>query len=101
MMPRVKQERRGSERGSHPLLVYINPRQSRQRCFLLHHLINSQTHNQKPLQTIKPPNQILTMESAKQAANYVAETVQGAVSGVSKETNKEVAKDSNAPIGTR
>lgn len=41
------------------------------------------------------------MESAKQAVNYVAETVQGAVSSVSKEGNKEVAKDSNAPIGTR
>ncbi|KAH7019252.1 glucose-repressible protein Grg1 [Ilyonectria destructans] len=41
------------------------------------------------------------MESAKQAFNYVAETVQGATSGVSKEANKEVAKDSNAPIGTR
>ncbi|KAF7541060.1 hypothetical protein G7Z17_g12049 [Cylindrodendrum hubeiense] len=41
------------------------------------------------------------MESAKQAFNYVAETVQGAASGVSKEANKEVAKDSNAPIGTR
>ncbi|KAG9251467.1 glucose-repressible protein [Emericellopsis atlantica] len=41
------------------------------------------------------------MESIKQGANYVAETVQGAVSGASKEANKEVAKDSNAPIGTR
>ncbi|KAH8171133.1 glucose-repressible protein grg1 domain-containing protein [Sarocladium implicatum] len=41
------------------------------------------------------------MESAKQAVNYVSETVQGALSGASKEANKEVAKDSNAPIGTR
>jgi hypothetical protein len=41
------------------------------------------------------------MESVKQAANYVSETVQGAVSGVSKETNKEIAKDSNVDIGTR
>ena len=41
------------------------------------------------------------METVKQAANYVSESVQGAVSGVSKEANKEVAKDSNAPIGTR
>ncbi len=41
------------------------------------------------------------MESAKQAANYVSETVQGAISGASKETNKEVAKDSNANVGTR
>lgn len=41
------------------------------------------------------------METAKQAANYVSETVQGAISGASKETNKEVAKDSNASVGTR
>ncbi|CEJ91145.1 Putative Grg1 protein [[Torrubiella] hemipterigena] len=41
------------------------------------------------------------MESAKQAVNYVAESVQGAISGVSKEANKEVAKDSNASVGTR
>lgn len=41
------------------------------------------------------------MESVKQAANYVSETVQGAVAGASKETNKEVAKDSNADVGTR
>lgn len=41
------------------------------------------------------------METAKQAVNYVAESVQGAVSGVSKEANKEVAKDSNANVGTR
>jgi hypothetical protein len=41
------------------------------------------------------------MESAKQAVNYVAETVQGAVSGASKETNKEIAKDGNASLYTR
>lgn len=41
------------------------------------------------------------MESIKQGANSVSETVQKAASGVSKETNKEVAKDSNASIGTR
>jgi hypothetical protein len=41
------------------------------------------------------------MESIKQGANYVAESVQQAVSGGSKETNKQVAKDSDAPIGTR
>ncbi|PHH61369.1 hypothetical protein CDD81_447 [Ophiocordyceps australis] len=41
------------------------------------------------------------MESIKQAANYVSETVQGAASGVSKEANKEVAKDSNVNVGTR
>lgn len=41
------------------------------------------------------------MESAKQAVNYVSESIQGAVSGVSKEANKEVAKDNNANVGTR
>ncbi|KAF7552570.1 hypothetical protein G7046_g7371 [Stylonectria norvegica] len=41
------------------------------------------------------------MESVKQGANYVAETVQQATSGASKEGNKQVAKDSNAGIGTR
>ncbi|OAA51903.1 glucose repressible protein Grg1 [Metarhizium rileyi] len=41
------------------------------------------------------------MESVKQAANYVSESVQGAVSGASHETNKEIAKDGNANVGTR
>ncbi|CAM1508395.1 Fc.00g052430.m01.CDS01 [Cosmosporella sp. VM-42] len=41
------------------------------------------------------------MDSIKQGANYVAETAQKATSGVSKEGNKEVAKDNNAGIGTR
>ncbi|PHH90317.1 hypothetical protein CDD83_3991 [Cordyceps sp. RAO-2017] len=41
------------------------------------------------------------MESVKQAANYVSETVQGVTSGASKEANKEVAKDSNVAVGTR
>ncbi|KAL7962462.1 glucose-repressible protein Grg1 [Trichoderma compactum] len=41
------------------------------------------------------------MDSIKQGANYVGEKVQQATSGASKETNKQVAKDSNAPVGTR
>ncbi|KAL6897030.1 glucose-repressible protein Grg1 [Trichoderma evansii] len=41
------------------------------------------------------------METAKQAFNYVAESVQGATAGVSKETNKEIAKNENAGVGTR
>lgn len=41
------------------------------------------------------------MESIKQAANYVSESVQGATSNVSKEANKEVAKDNNVNVGTR
>jgi hypothetical protein len=41
------------------------------------------------------------METAKQAFNYVAETVQGATAGVSKETNKEIAKNDNVDVSTR
>jgi len=41
------------------------------------------------------------MESIKNAANYVAESVQGAGSEASKEANKSVAKDNNASIGSR
>lgn len=35
------------------------------------------------------------------AANYVSETIQGGGATASKEANKEVAKDSNASVGTR
>jgi hypothetical protein len=41
------------------------------------------------------------METAKQAFNYVSESVQGAVSGASKETNKEIAKNDNVSVGSR
>ncbi|KAK7416859.1 hypothetical protein QQX98_004917 [Neonectria punicea] len=41
------------------------------------------------------------MDSVKQGADYVAEKVQKGTSTASKETNKEEAKDSNAPIGSR
>jgi hypothetical protein len=41
------------------------------------------------------------MDSIKQGANFVSEKAQEAVSGTSKEANKEVAKDNNASIGTR
>lgn len=41
------------------------------------------------------------MESLKQGANFVTDKAQQAVSGTSKEANKEVAKDANTPIGTR
>ena len=41
------------------------------------------------------------MESIKNAANYVSESIQGAGSETSKEANKQVAKDNNANIGTR
>lgn len=41
------------------------------------------------------------VDSATSAVNYVSESAQQLASGASKETNKEVAKDSNASIGTR
>ncbi|KAF3071667.1 glucose-repressible protein grg1 domain-containing protein [Trichoderma breve] len=41
------------------------------------------------------------METVKQAVNYVAESVQGATSGMSKETNKEIAKNDNVDVSTR
>ncbi|KAH0492608.1 hypothetical protein TgHK011_007555 [Trichoderma gracile] len=41
------------------------------------------------------------METAKQAFNYVAESIQGATSGASKETNKEIAKNDDVPVSTR
>jgi hypothetical protein len=41
------------------------------------------------------------MDTVKDAANYVSESVKGAGAQVSKEGNKEVAKDSNASAGTR
>ncbi|KAJ5963177.1 hypothetical protein N7481_002898 [Penicillium waksmanii] len=41
------------------------------------------------------------METAKNAANYVSESVKGTGHETSKEANKHVAKDSDAGIGTR
>ncbi|KAJ5196559.1 Glucose-repressible protein Grg1 [Penicillium cf. viridicatum] len=41
------------------------------------------------------------METAKNAVNYVSETVQGGGAEASKETNKHVAKDSDASLGSR
>ncbi|CAF0937168.1 unnamed protein product [Didymodactylos carnosus] len=41
------------------------------------------------------------VEKAKDAYNYVAETVQGAVASFSGDTNKETAKDSDKPMGER
>lgn len=41
------------------------------------------------------------MDTIKNAANSASETVQQGVSGISKEGNKQVAKDSNADVGTR
>ncbi|KAK5071324.1 Glucose-repressible protein [Lithohypha guttulata] len=41
------------------------------------------------------------METIKNAANYVSESIQGAGATASKEGNKNVAKDSNASLSTR
>ncbi|MCJ1234618.1 Glucose-repressible protein [Varicellaria rhodocarpa] len=41
------------------------------------------------------------MQTIKDTVNYAKETVQGGTSEASKEANKQVAKDSNASIGTR
>ncbi|KIX10545.1 uncharacterized protein Z518_01628 [Rhinocladiella mackenziei CBS 650.93] len=41
------------------------------------------------------------MEPIKNAANYVGDKVNEATSGASKDANKNVAKDSDAPLGTR
>ncbi|KAG5664414.1 hypothetical protein KAF25_008148 [Fusarium avenaceum] len=81
---------------------YLNPNTSHLQTSLLFssshsHIINT-TLQTKP--TPKQPTAI-TMESLKQAGNYVAETVQSVTAGASKEANKEVAKDSNVPISTR
>ncbi|KAJ0417344.1 hypothetical protein BJY00DRAFT_289733 [Aspergillus carlsbadensis] len=42
-----------------------------------------------------------TMESVKNAANYVTESIQSAGSTASKETNKNVAKDNDASLTSR
>ncbi|KAJ5710468.1 hypothetical protein N7488_004624 [Penicillium malachiteum] len=41
------------------------------------------------------------METAKNAANYVSESIKGSGHETSKEANKKVAKDSDAGLGTR
>ncbi|ATZ48541.1 Bcccg1 [Botrytis cinerea B05.10] len=41
------------------------------------------------------------METVKNAANYVSETIQGATATTSKEANKQVAKDGDASLSTR
>merc|ERR1712054_639955 len=43
----------------------------------------------------------IIMDSIKNAANYVSDKVNEATSGASKESNKNVAKDSDASVGTR
>merc|ERR1739848_424562 len=61
------------------------------------HTLNLQSNNfTKPINT-----KSIIMDSVKQAGNFVSDKVQQAAHRTSKEANKEVAKDSNAPIGTR
>lgn len=43
----------------------------------------------------------ITMESIKQAGNFVSDKINSVANGASKEANKEVAKDSNQSVGTR
>ncbi|KAG5928875.1 hypothetical protein E4U53_002572 [Claviceps sorghi] len=64
------------------------------------------SHSQPKQTTNKPvllfyPTTLTTMETVKQAADYVSESVKGAVSGTSHEANKQVAKDSDANVTTR
>lgn len=47
-----------------------------------------------------PSSTILT-SPLRNAGNYVSDKVSEATNAASKETNKDVAKDSNAPLGTR
>merc|ERR1711939_587051 len=60
------------------------------------HGILKHTHNPS-----KQTTQTIKMETIKNAANYVAESVQGGGAQVSKEANKQVAKDGDASVGTR
>ncbi|KAL8692624.1 MAG: hypothetical protein Q9218_002388 [Villophora microphyllina] len=41
------------------------------------------------------------METVKNMANQASETVQGATSTAQKESHKDVAKDNQAPLGSR
>jgi hypothetical protein len=41
------------------------------------------------------------METVRNAANYVSESIQGGGAAASKETNKNVAKDSDASLTSR
>merc|ERR1711964_931034 len=49
----------------------------------------------------KQTTQTIKMETIKNAANYVAESVQGGGAQASKEANKQVAKDGDPSVGTR
>ena len=51
-----------------------------------------------------PPTLAVTISNGsllRDTANYVSDSVSGALSGASSEANKSVAKDSDASLGTR
>jgi hypothetical protein len=86
------------------LAFYINPQDFPLYPIFLFSSSHSTTSTHQSNLSIHhiPTKQIfIKMESIKQAANYVSESVKGAASTTSKEANKEVAKDNNANIGTR
>merc|ERR1712225_185463 len=62
---------------------------------------SNQSNNQSNNQSSKQTTQTIKMETIKNAANYVAEPVQGGGAQASKEANKQVAKDGDASVGTR
>merc|ERR1712176_794662 len=62
--------------------------------------IHHPNHKHFP-QNNQTPKPHITMESVKQAANYVSESVKGTGATASKEANKDVAKNNDASIGTR
>ncbi|KAF6805255.1 glucose-repressible gene protein [Colletotrichum sojae] len=71
-------------------------------------LITQQANNQPSinqlnnhLQINQPNNPTFKMETIKNAANYVSESVQQAGATASKETNKQVAKDNDASLSSR
>jgi len=81
--------------GALPLL-YIRTPPLPPKHFFFHHHILKHTHNPS-----KQTTQTIKMETIKNAANYVAESVQGGGAQASKEANKQVAKDGDASVGTR
>merc|ERR1711939_1166652 len=55
----------------------------------------------KSIKTSSQHTQAFTMDTIKNAANYVSESISGACATASKEANKNVAKDSDANLSPR
>merc|ERR1711939_1303078 len=55
----------------------------------------------KSIKTSSQHTQAFTMDTIKNAANYVSESISAAGATASKEANKNVAKDSDANLSTR